>query len=331
MDQGDVYIHEVDSTFKPGVDQRANFYTPESMPIVDQAVRNAIELGESYEVDSEIITAKGNRRFVKAIGQADLEKRRVFGFFQDITERKLADDALKESEAKLQELNATKDKFFSIIAHDLLSPFNIILGFSGVLKNEFPDLDPDSIAKYLEILHSSAQNTHRLLENLLDWARMQQGGMPFKPKPILINGLAKSEIENLKYNADEKNITIHHDTKEEIMINADEKMISTVLRNLISNAIKFTPKDGIINVDAKSKPEYLEVSVSDTGVGMEHESIQNLFKIETSFTTHGTEKEKGSGLGLLLCKEFVEIHGGKIWAESEPGKGSRFTFSIPCF
>ena len=249
--------------------------------------------------------------------------------YGDITKRKHIEAELKIKNEQLIELNATKDKFFSIIAHDLKSPFNGILGFSGLLKSEARNLDIDSIVKYTDLINSSAQNTFRLLENLLDWARIQQGGYHFEPKKILLNNLIKTEFEGLKFNAVQKNITFVNDVSEEIIISADEIMLGTVLRNLISNAIKFTPKDGLVHVVAKIKTDHVEVSISDSGVGMEKKTVDKLFKIETSFTTRGTENEKGTGLGLLLCKEFVERHEGKIWAESETGKGSRFTFSIP--
>ncbi len=322
-------IHEVDESFKPTVDLRFSFYTPESLPVIDQAVKRAFENGESYEVDSEIITAKGKRKSVKSIGQVDLESRRVFGFFQDITEQKLGAEALMNSEAQLRELNATKDKFFSIIAHDLKSPFHAILGFSGLLKREVHELDIDLIAKYVTLINSSALQTYNLLETLLDWARMQQNAIPFEPKKLLFSNIADSEIGNLQSSADQKNIVFTKDFQEEIIVNADEKMISSVLRNLISNAIKFTPKDGNVSIQAVRRTGFVDVSVSDTGIGMTPETIGRLFKIETSFTTRGTGNEKGSGLGLLLCKEFVERHGGEIRAESEPGKGSRFSFTLP--
>ncbi len=323
------HIHEVDLTFIPQVDQRARFYTPESLPEVDRAVQHVIEHGGSYEIDSEIITAKGNRRWVRAIGMADLENRRVFGLFQDITDRKQAEAELKIKNEQLKELNATKDKFFSIIAHDLKTPFSGILGFSQILKDEARNLDIDTIEDYADVLNSTAKQTYKLLENLLDWARMQQGSFHFEPISISFNYLLRTEIEGLKHSAGRKNIMLVNGTNEEINITADEKMLSSVLRNLISNAIKFTPKDGKINIEACRKVDHVEVSISDTGIGMEKETIDKLFKIETSFTSRGTENEKGTGLGLLLCKDFVEKHGGIIWVDSEKGKGSRFTFSIP--
>jgi len=323
------HIHELDSTFKPVVDQRVNFYTPESLPVIDKAFQQAIEQGGSYEVDSEIITARGNRRSVKSIGKADLSNRRVFGLFQDITDRKQVEAELKIKNEQLKKLIATKDKFFSIIAHDLKSPFNGILGFSEILKEEAPDLDKNSIVEYARLIHSSTKHTFELLENLLDWARMQQGRIPFEPKKFLLSSMLDSEFKGLKNNANQKNITLIDNIQENIILLADENMIGTVLRNLISNAIKFTPRNGKVQVEAKIQSDQVVISVSDTGQGMAAETIEKLFKLETSFTTRGTEDEKGTGLGLLLCKEFIEKHGGEIGLDSEKGKGSVFYVKIP--
>jgi len=265
------------------------------------------------------------------------------GIIIDITDRKLANEQIKQKNDELQKLNAQKDKFFSIIAHDLKSPFNSILGFSEMLKDEARNLDIDSIVQYAGIINASALHTFELLENLLDWARMQQGRIPFEPQKFLLNSIVSSEIEGLKNNADQKNIKLINHIHENLIINADENMISTVLRNLISNAIKFTPKGGQVKVEAKVEVENevevedevkdekskVVISVSDTGIGMKPEIIEKLFKIETSFTTRGTENEKGTGLGLLLCKEFVEKHGGRIWVESVERKGSEFSFTLP--
>jgi len=265
------------------------------------------------------------------------------GIIIDITDRKLANEQIKQKNDELQKLNAQKDKFFSIIAHDLKSPFNSILGFSEMLKDEARNLDIDSIVQYAGIINASALHTFELLENLLDWARMQQGRIPFEPQKFLLNSIVSSEIEGLKNNADQKNIKLINHIHENLIINADENMISTVLRNLISNAIKFTPKGGQVKVEAKVEVENevevedevkdekskVVISVSDTGIGMKPETIEKLFKIETSFTTRGTENEKGTGLGLLLCKEFIEKHRGTIWVESMEGMGSLFSFVLP--
>lgn len=253
----------------------------------------------------------------------------IFSIVRDISERKKSEEALKKSEEKLRELNATKDKFFAIIAHDLKNPFNAILGLSELLKEEVQGLDNHSIVSYTNVIHTTTQQTLKLLENLLDWAGMQHDGFHFDPKRLDLKSLIEYEIKVQEYMVNQKNLTIRFDSKEEIHLTADEKMLSSTLRNLISNAIKFTPRNGKIILEATRKPECVEVSISDNGVGIRLENLGKLFRTETSFTSRGTEDERGTGLGLLLCKEFVERHGGSIWVDSKMGKGSRFTFSIP--
>ncbi len=281
------------------------------------------------DFEAEIITKDGSAKFLLMSMTAYPEDGILEGSFVDITDRKKVEAASKIINEQLRELNATKDKFFSIIAHDLINPFNSILGFSDTLLKEGRDLDIDDIMKYIDILHSSAHHTHRLLENLLDWARMQQGRIPFDEQPILLNSLVKSEVDHQKHNADQKNIKLTTAIKEEIILTADEKMLGTVLRNLISNAIKFTRKAGEVVIQASRKAGQVEITVSDTGIGMSSDTLEKLFRIETSFSTRGTGNEKGSGLGLLLCKEFVEKHGGSITVESKIGKGSSFKVSLP--
>ena len=247
---------------------------------------------------------------------------------ENITNRKKAEQEIQSQNEKLQKLNAQKDKFFSIIAHDLKSPFSGILGFSELLRDEASNLDIDSIIEYAGIIHESGLHTFGLLENLLEWARIQQDRIPFEPHEILFNSIVNTEFEVLKNSAIQKNIELIQNIDGNLIITADENMVSTVLRNLVSNAIKFTPKGGEVKVDARVEGDDVKISVSDTGIGIKPETIEKLFKIETSFTTRGTENEKGTGLGLLLCKEFIEKHGGKIWVESEIGKGSCFNFTL---
>ena len=259
----------------------------------------------------------------------DFDSTLILGVTRDITERKEFESQILEQSKKLLELNATKDKFFSIIAHDLKNPIRSILGFSELLKSEVSQGENESLITYADILYFSSKQTVELLENLLDWAKSQQNSFPFSPDPLVVNNLIASEINNLKTIAEQKNILLTDETEGQIALNADEKMISTVIRNLISNAIKFTPVNGGISVKSSLKTDRVEVSVSDTGTGISEQNKAKLFQLLNGFTTRGTENEKGSGLGLVLCKEFVEKHKGSIWVESEWGKGSRFTFSIP--
>jgi two-component system sensor histidine kinase/response regulator len=248
---------------------------------------------------------------------------------RDITERKNAEEALAESEARLRELNATKDKFFSIIAHDLRSPFHSIIGFSNLLVRQIQKKDNVGIEKYAWIIQNSAERTMDLLMNLLEWSRSQTGRMEFSPEYIEIVELINKVTKLLSDSAQQKSITISRELPHNAPVFADKAMIGTILRNLISNAVKFTNPGGKIVISAEQKQDELMVSVCDSGVGIKKHAIGKLFRIDKSYSTIGTQNEKGTGLGLLLCKEFVIKHGGKIWIESELGRGSEFHFTIP--
>lgn len=247
----------------------------------------------------------------------------------DITERKKMDDELKENEAKLRDLLATKDKFFNIIAHDLRSPFNAIMGFSDLLEEQMKDRNYEEIEEYSKYIHSASKRAMNLLSNLLEWSRSQTGKIKFTPEffdlAVLIN-----EVVELFYDAaSQKSIKISKVMPHNIPFIADKSMLENVIRNLISNAIKFTNTNGMIIIKVDMNEHNVFVSVKDNGVGISEEDIDNLFIHEINNTTLGTNKEKGTGLGLLLCKDFVEKHNGKLTIESEPGKGATFSFNIP--
>ena len=244
-------------------------------------------------------------------------------------QKKSLEKAVTSKTIELQKLNLAKDKFFSIIAHDLKSPFNSIIGFSEVLKEDIRSLDYDTILKYVRLINDSAVSTFKLLEDLLEWANSRWGKTTPKRLSINLYELFRDELYILNKLAVEKSIQLILQIPDDFMIFADKNMIKTVLRNLISNAIKFTKSNGIIEISATYVNQQAEISVSDNGIGMNQDTIDNLFNIEVNVSTPGTENEKGTGLGLLICKEFVEQHGGKIWVESEPGKGSTFRFVIP--
>ncbi len=248
---------------------------------------------------------------------------------RDITERKMAQEALKKSEARLRELNATKDKFFSIISHDLRGPFSSIIGFSNILKEQIREKNYEEIETYSGIIQDSSWRAMDLLTNLIEWSSSQSGRMEFNPEYIEFTALINEVIKLLNDSAQQKSITISSEIPPDATVFADKDMLSTIMRNLISNALKFTNSGGEIVILATQKQDEMMVAVCDNGVGIKKEIIEKLFRIEESTSTMGTQKELGTGLGLLLCKEFVEKHGGKIWAESETGKGSTFYFTIP--
>ena len=247
----------------------------------------------------------------------------------DITERKRTEELLKKSENNLREINAAKDKFFNIIAHDLRSPFSSILGFSSLLDEQMEAKDYEGIEEYASYIHKSATHAMSLLENLLNWSRSQTGKMEFKPEYIDLKELLDEALLSLNDVSVQKTISIKTKTDKNVPVIADRTMTGIILRNLISNAIKFSHPGGEIFVSAEQNPNEILVSVKDGGVGITREDMTKLFRIDTNHTTLGTNREKGTGLGLLLCKEFIEKHGGKIWVESEEGKGSTFYFTLP--
>jgi ligand-binding sensor domain-containing protein/signal transduction histidine kinase len=255
-----------------------------------------------------------------------------------ILEQKVAERTLQIEEQnqlisskneELNELNRTKDKFFSIIGHDLGNQFNIIVGFSEMLVSGFKKLDAGKIEYHLNNIYNSARHAHDLLENLLTWANMQTKGIQYNPELFSLNEKIKDSMVLLEGAYAKKNIKIGIDDKEEITVFADVNMFSAILRNLLTNAIKFSHENGTVSILAVKKDEYCEITVKDDGVGISDDIKQKIFRIDSNHSTLGTYGEKGTGLGLVLCKEFIEKQGGKIWVESTVGKGSRFTFTLP--
>jgi signal transduction histidine kinase len=236
---------------------------------------------------------------------------------------------LKANERVLQDLNATKDKFFSIIAHDLKTPFTSILAFSDLIAKNTMKFSPSKLEQMAVTIRKAAQNAYSLLENLLSWSRLQTGALLPKPELIDVRQLIKEGIELLSTISVLKGISIEMSDDSYGYIHADKQMLNTVLRNLTSNAIKFSHPNSKVLIKAVPEGGDILFSVQDYGTGISPELIQRLFKLESSFTTIGTENEKGSGLGLILCKEFVEKSNGKIWLESTIGSGTTFYFSIP--
>jgi len=256
-----------------------------------------------------------------------IEKNEVlFEQKQEIQEK---NTAIERKNEELLKTNAEKDKFFSIIAHDLRSPFNGFLGLTQIMTEELSTLTMDEIQEIAERLNSSATNLFKLLENLLEWARIQQGLIPFKPALTHLKLIVNECVEMIHESAKIKEIEIDYDIPSDLEIFADRKMLQTVIRNLVSNAVKFTPKGGKINILTNTKSEKsVEISITDTGIGMSPKIVDNLFKPDVQTSRLGTEGESSTGLGLLLCKEFVAKHGGEIRVESEQGKGSTFYFTI---
>lgn len=236
---------------------------------------------------------------------------------------------IKVQRDKLHELNVTKDKFFSIIAHDLKNPFSALIGFSKIMITEFENFEKKQIKEFVQSVYKSSENTYNLLENLLEWAKTQTGKIQWKPMTFELSEVTDSAIELLNRNAFNKNIRLQNEIKKETPVVADKNMLHTVIRNLISNAIKFTPEGGSVTIRSHRVNGTIETRVSDTGIGIDGKDIEKLFRIDVHFSRSGTADEQGTGLGLILCKEFIEKNSGKIWVESEIGKGSSFIFTLP--
>jgi PAS domain S-box-containing protein len=257
-------------------------------------------------------------------------------YYRDISESKkakeelmVANESIKKYAEELKESNANKDKFFSIIAHDLRSPFQGLLGFCNLLDAEYDNLNIEENKFIIHNIGESAKNIFALIENLLEWTRIQSGRKEFVPKKLCLYEEALTAIISQKIQAINKNITLKNLVDENIFVKADENMLQTVMRNLISNGTKFTHGGGSVAVSAAVLKDFVEICIEDTGMGIAEEDIPRMFRIETHFVMQGTAKEPGTGLGLVLCREFIQKHGGSLRVESVLGQGSRFYFTIP--
>jgi PAS domain S-box-containing protein len=259
----------------------------------------------------------------------------LYSIVHDITARKEAEEALKKSEQELKQLNAQKDRFFSIIAHDLRGPLSAFMQLTEYMQKNYSSIDEADFEKYFNQMFLSASGTFKLLENLLVWTRSQLGALQLKTEVVHIHDLCDETISILMENASAKNIQVVNKIPENLTVLADENTVATVLRNLITNAIKFTKIEGSIVISStkslKANQEgksFVNIHIKDNGVGIKKEVIPKLFSIEENYHTSGTSNEKGTGLGLILCKELVNKNGGDISVKSKPGEGSTFSFSL---
>lgn len=253
---------------------------------------------------------------------------------QLIKEKRVLEDTLvtlNSTVKELNEANATKDKFFSIIAHDLKNPFTTIIGFTEYLKTNLRTMEPADIEEIVQMMNTSSNTTYKLLEDLLLWSRSQLGKITFTPEKTNLSELWNEVAKPLLLQAENKNITVNFNDKESLELHCDKNMVKTIIRNLVSNAIKFSYRNSSIEINASVKNDFSEIKISDKGVGISADTIDSLWVIGSHHSTSGTESEEGSGLGLVLCKEFTHANGGKIWVESEKGKGSDFIFTLPLF
>ena len=254
----------------------------------------------------------------------------ILAAIRDISQRVLADSELAFKNYELQKINSEKDKFFSIISHDLRGPFNSFLGLTQIMSEKLPSLTMEEIQQIANSMRTSATNLYRLLENLLQWSRMKQGLIPFLPNRVNLRDAVGESLRMILDPAASKGIEIEYKIPDDLMVLADSNMLLAILRNLVSNAIKFTGKGGRISISAKAGANNnVEISIKDTGIGMDKHLIENLFVLDVSTSRKGTDGESSTGLGLIICKDFIEKQGGILKVESETGKGSIFRFTIP--
>ena len=242
---------------------------------------------------------------------------------------KTAKDLIDEQNKKLTELNATKDKFFSIIAHDLKNPLGLFLSTTQYLTDNIDNFEKAEMKEFLQITQKSAENLVDLINNLLQWSRSQSGRIEVYPTIVYLKSLVELNFDLVKDMASNKGLKLINNIDDDTKVYADENMVNTVFRNLIANAIKYSNNEGNITISVVSNEDTITTLVEDQGVGIEPQNISKLFRIDVNYFTRGTDNEEGTGLGLILCKEFIEKNKGKIWVESVPGKGSTFSFSLP--
>lgn len=289
-----------------------------------------LNAGEMVRGVGKISNALGQIKYVKdLVSPVIINDNKFFCVFQrDITAHKLSDVIIEEQNAELTKLNNDKDRFLSILAHDLKSPFGSILGFIDLLANNFNGYDAREIEDIIYTIQKSAHRTYNLLEDLLQWINARSGKLTSMPQDINFYEICDEIISGLEPLANDKNIKIIRQATENINLYADKNILKTVLRNLVYNAIKFTGRGGLIMISVKPGHHFVTIIVADNGIGIEPDNLKKLFDHLHRISTQGTENESGTGLGLLLCKELVEKSGGRIWAESVPGRGSKFKFTV---
>jgi len=287
---------------------------------------------DSYFIEHRVIKKDNSLAWAQSSGSLVKNghgKIKIVGTLTDITKRKIAEEKLIEYSEELKKSNAAKDKFFSIISHDLRNPFNSLLGFSELLANNIDELTEQEIKDSAKTLNRTANNLFNLLTNLLEWSRLQTGNFTIEKNDFVLSVIVNYILDVYSSSIAEKELTITKENDCSISIYADRNMIEAAIRNVISNSIKFTHKGGAISIRCQKINSFAEICVQDNGVGISIEDQARLFKIDKQFSTEGTNYEKGTGFGLLLAKEMIEKNGGSIKFFSEKGKGSTFTITLP--
>jgi signal transduction histidine kinase len=279
------------------------------------------------EIEEENKQRKLNEELLKKIN-LELENAQK-SLEEESVELQKLNKKLTDSESELKELNTTKDRFFSIIAHDLKNPIFGVMMLSELLIDHYNNFVEEQRVENINKIFIAIKSVYNLLENLLNWGRLMSGNITFMPEPCHLETIINKTFDACQSLAEKKSINLSYETNGDGIIVADINMISAVVRNLVTNSIKFCHKEGFVKIQVNSDDEYLTVKIIDNGIGISQQDINKLFRIDVVHTSVGTTNEKGSGLGLIVCKEFIEKHNGKIWVESEIGKGSTFCFTLP--
>jgi PAS domain S-box-containing protein len=304
------------------------FMHPDDVKAINDVVRKALYSEDSsLSIEHRIIHFDGDIRYILArfVFQKNEKGNTIlsYGVNQDIT-------TIKKAELELRELNSVKDRFFSILAHDLRSPLSSFVGLTEVLSEDFLTMEKSEVKNMIEKMKKSATNIYSLLENLLEWSKVMRNQVEFTPEKFNLKKKVEESTGVLSENAGKKRIGIEINIPDDIEVIADKHMFDGIIRNLVSNSIKFTPAGGSITITTDYESDHsIKISISDTGIGIPPELKSKLFILNEMTSRPGTDGESSSGLGLVLCKEFIEKHGGKIWVESEAGMGSTFSFTIP--
>ncbi|MEI6089528.1 MAG: PAS domain-containing sensor histidine kinase [bacterium] len=306
------------------------FVSEETKPIFNHFLEEIFHTETKECCEIKLIQNDDVQIYVEIVGVVSENRENCYLNIVDITERMKAEEEIKLKNEELQKANAEKDKFFSIIAHDLRGPLGNYMGLAQIMADELPTLKINEIYKISKALSDSATNIYHLLENLLNWSLIHQGLLTFNPLVIQLLPLVNESIEVVLETAKIKGIEISVDISNNLQVFADKNMLQTVIRNLVTNSVKFTHKGGKINISAQNNDDKsVEISINDTGIGMDKDILDNLYRIDVKTARKGTEGELSTGLGLLLCKEFIEKHNGKLWVVSKEGKGSTFYFTLP--
>jgi PAS domain S-box-containing protein len=318
------------------VQQWTNLIHPDDREAVDKSIQNHLS-GKTpmHRIEYRMRCKDGSYKWI--LDQAKVVSRdangkslRMSGTHSDISEQKRIQEELTLKNQELQKTSYEKDRFFSIIAHDLKSPFVGFMGLTSLMAEEAGEFSAQELTKFGREMNQTANNMYKLLKNLLEWAQMQQGILDYQPRDLILVERIQNTIDTIHNRSEQKGIRIINEIETPYVVYADERMTDSILLNLISNAVKFTHRFGRVTISAQLAPDrMIEITVSDTGIGMTKQDIDKLFKVGEKVRTIGTDGELSTGLGLLLCKEFVEKHGGKIWVESQTGTGSTFRFTLP--